>query len=293
MKHKIDFVKCNPTQNMTVLIKSKIPPDDYKVIAAKIMSYDNVYAEQVGFIEPFRKENADARLHMAGGEFCGNACMALAAYLANEQGLNQNETTELHLQVSGVERLVTCRITKNSGDYQCQVDMPLPLTIEQTVLNDGSDSYDMIVVRYSDFVHFVIEVEDIDTEMKRKMLNLVKLIGPLLDTKMLGILLYNIRTSELAPLIYVSDLDSAVWERGCGSGTASVGAYLAWKNQKSMEAAIQQPGGTIQVRAFYDQERLTQLEIEGNVGIVAQGIAFIEQDADHVEGVWNREISMV
>ncbi|MGE7056828.1 diaminopimelate epimerase, partial [Paenibacillus glucanolyticus] len=94
MKHKIDFVKCNPTQNMTVLIKSKLPPDDYKVIAAKIMSYDNVYAEQVGFIEPFRKENADARLHMAGGEFCGNACMALAAYLANEQGLNQNETTE-------------------------------------------------------------------------------------------------------------------------------------------------------------------------------------------------------
>ncbi|WP_145036183.1 diaminopimelate epimerase [Paenibacillus sp. Y412MC10] len=293
MKQKIDFVKCNPTQNMTILINTKLTPDEHKRVAAKIMSYDNVYAEQVGFIEQSMKDDADAFLRMAGGEFCGNACMALAAYLAEVQGIKRHLTTEFRLEVSGAERLVSCHITKNKEDYRCRVNMPLPVRIDQTILQDGCSLVDAVVVRYKDFVHFVIEVECFDAQMNSSMLAMAKHIGPFLDARMVGILLYNSRIRELTPLIYVPELNSAVWERGCGSGTASVGAYLAWKHKRGVEASIKQPGGTIHVKALFDQNRLTHLEIEGSVGIAAQGIAFIDLDEDHIAGVGNRETNHV
>lgn len=293
MKQQIDFVKCNPTQNMTILINTKLPLDEHKRIAAKIMSYDNVYAEQVGFIEQSLKQDADALLQMAGGEFCGNACMALAAFLAYQQGMKHHETTELRLEVSGTERLVTCRVTKNREDYQCRVDMPLPQKIEQAVLQHGSSPLNMVVIRYSDFVHFVIEVEHLNADMKNNMLTLAKLIGPFLDTSMLGILLYNNTTRQLTPLIYVPSLNSVVWERGCGSGTASIGAYLAWKNKRNIETYLYQPGGTMLVKALYEQDRLTRLEIEGTVGIVAQGKAFIDTEVNLSAGEGIHEVSRV
>lgn len=293
MKQMIDFVKCNPTQNMTILINTMLPRDEHKRIASKIMSYDNVYAEQVGFIEPTMNQEADALLQMAGGEFCGNACMALAAYLAELQQMKRHETTEYRLEVSGAEQLVACRITKNMEDYRCRVNMPLPVKIDQTVLQEGGGPVNAVAVRYSDFVHFVIEVERLDAVMKNNMLSLAKLIGPFLDTSMLGILLYNNTTHHLTPLIYVPKLNSAVWERGCGSGTASIGAYLAWKNKRDIEAHIHQPGGTMLVKALYEQDRLTRLEIEGSVGIVAQGTAFIDTEVNLSAGEGIHEVSRV
>lgn len=79
----------------------------------------------------------------------------------------------------------------------------------------------------------------------------------------------------MAPLIYVPPLDSMIWERGCGSGTASLGAYLSWKNKGAIAAQVKQPGGTIQVTADCYKDEVTSLMIEGSVGIVAQGKAFI------------------
>ncbi|MNG33792.1 hypothetical protein D3C84_1201190 [compost metagenome] len=80
----------------------------------------------------------------------------------------------------------------------------------------------------------------------------------------------------MAPLIYVPPLDSLVWERGCGSGTASVGAYLAWKHGGAIAAPIKQPGGIIHVTAQCENGEISSLTIEGAVEIVAEGKAYIE-----------------
>ena len=80
---ELKFVKLNPTQNMTLLVESPLRREDYAKVADSIMAYESVYAEQVGFIErPGSGSKAVARLQMAGGEFCGNAAMSLAAYVA-------------------------------------------------------------------------------------------------------------------------------------------------------------------------------------------------------------------
>ena len=125
MKQEIDFIKFSPTQNMTILVKTDHAAEKYNHIATRLMSYDNVYAEQVGFIERTRRPEAVARLEMAGGEFCGNACMALAAHHASEAGLAHQESMDIMLEVSGTDQLIMCHVKKQQNEYDCQVTMPI------------------------------------------------------------------------------------------------------------------------------------------------------------------------
>ena len=47
------------------------------------------------------------------------------------------------------------------------------------------------------------------------------------------------------------------------------------------------------VKALYEQDRLTRLEIEGSVGIVAQGTAFIDTEVNLSAGEGIHEVSRV
>ncbi|MDQ0883549.1 diaminopimelate epimerase [Peribacillus sp. V2I11] len=135
MIQEIDFIKFNPTQNMTILVKTNYLVEEYKHIASKIMSYDSVHAEQVGFIEKPINNKAAAKLQMAGGEFCGNACMALAAFIASEKGLKHNDLAEIILEASGTDKLITCQMKRNLDEYHCLVTMPIPKKIEQRTIS--------------------------------------------------------------------------------------------------------------------------------------------------------------
>ncbi|MEW9698642.1 diaminopimelate epimerase [Paenibacillus sp. SI8] len=275
MKREIEFVKCNPTQNMTILVKTNHPAEEYQHIAAKMMSYDSVYAEQVGFIEKPIKYEADAHLQMAGGEFCGNACMALAALVASEKEIHPHELMEVVIEASGTDQLVRCQVKKDKELYVCQLAMPVPTKIEQKTIKYEGDDLNLVIVRYDDFFHIVIEVDHFDETVRKRSQTLAKLLGVTSGANLIGILLFKSTTNELAPLIFVPLVDSMIWERGCGSGTASLGAYLSWKNKGAVAVPIRQPGGTIHVTADCYEDKVTSLKIEGSVGIVARGKAFI------------------
>ncbi|GIP19739.1 diaminopimelate epimerase [Paenibacillus sp. J22TS3] len=276
MRREIDFVKCSPTQNMTILVATRHPTREHALIASKIMSYDSVYAEQVGFIEESNLGAARAALRMAGGEFCGNACMALAAHIAAEENIKPHASTRVLLEVSGTDQLVSCEVKNKRDVYVCQVEMPLPKQIERKTIPFAEVSLDLAIVRYEDFIHIVMEVEQFDEPSRINAQTIARVIGAAAGSKLIGILLYQPQVQELQALIYVPNLDSLIWERGCGSGTASLGAYLAWKNQKSIEASIRQPGGTIEVAAYWNNRGLETVTISGNVSIVARGKAFVD-----------------
>ncbi|MEC0249194.1 diaminopimelate epimerase [Paenibacillus chitinolyticus] len=276
MKHEIDFVKCNPTQNMTILVRTNHLAEDYKPIAAKMMAYDSVYAEQVGFIEKPGSYEAAANLRMAGGEFCGNACMALAAFLASEKGMNPDDFMEIVLEASGTEQLVACQVKKVKEEYVCRLAMPVPTKIDRKTIKFEGDDLDIVTVRYPDFLHIVIEVDHFNEIVRNRAQTLAKLLGATSEASVIGILLFKSHSDELAPLIYVPPLDSMIWERGCGSGTASLGAFLSWKHQRDVSAQIKQPGGTMTVMAEWEEDEVTSLAVEGSVGIVAHGRAFID-----------------
>lgn len=275
MKKEIDFLKFNPTQNMTVLVSTNSPREEYQSIASQLMSYESVYAEQVGFIQKSCKGEAVLCLQMAGGEFCGNACMAAAANVAFKKGLKTNDLMEIFLEASGADGLIACQVKNVEGSYYCQVKMPIPEKIDQKIIECDGDELNIAIVRYREFFHIVLEVEEFDDWVRARAQKLAKLLGVTIGNALVGILLFKPDTNELAPLIYVSQVGSLIWERGCGSGTASLGAYLSWKSKSSIESPIKQPGGTIDVSASFDEDKVKGLKIGGFVDIVAQGKAFI------------------
>jgi histidine racemase len=274
ISREIDFVKASPTQNMTVLVRTEHPQEEYPDIARRVMSYEHVHAEQVGFVRKPESLDADAGLHMAGGEFCGNACMALAALNAFEADLETGDSLDAVLETSGTADVVRCRVVKRRQDFGCRLAMPPPTAVEDGAFADGIGAGSTFV-RYGSALFVVIETGPLDRTTMDEAQTLARRLGETRDVSVVGVMLYNADANRLAPLVHVPSVDSMVWEKGCGSGTASLGAYLAWKNKASVATNVLQPGGSMRVTVTYGRGGPTGIEVEGSVRIVAEGRAFL------------------
>jgi diaminopimelate epimerase len=267
---EIDFVKVSPTQNMTLLVRSEHPVEEYRGIATAIMSAGHVHAEQVGFVRKPASPGADAGLHMAAGEFCGNACMALAAVTAYEEGLGAPGPADVLLEASGAEDVVRCRVERRHPDYFCELAVPLPRGVQPGTAGGAS-----ALVRYEDSLHVVIEADRVDQVTRDRAQATALRLGESWSVPLIGVMLYEPRRKRLTPLVHIPSLDCMVWERSCGSGTAALGAYLALKEQGPISTDVTQPGGTMRVTANCEHGRLAGLTVAGSVRIVAEGKAYV------------------
>ncbi|MBD2868485.1 diaminopimelate epimerase [Paenibacillus arenilitoris] len=275
MIQEVDFVKCCPANNMTILVMSELPAEQRSRIASQMMNYGHLYAEQVGFVEKPARPGFAAKLHMAGGEFCGNASLALAASLASERSLSTGESMQLTLIVSGSEHPVSCRVQKLDKDYWCEAGMPVPISAETAVIPFEGALLELGIVRYGGSFHLIIDIERFGIE-RAAAERLAKLLGIASGANLVGVMLYRPSAGEMAPLIFIPSLDSLVWEQGCGSGTASLGCYLAWIARAAIDTPVRQPGGIIQVSVSWDSESIGGVTIGTAVGIVARGKAYVE-----------------
>lgn len=270
---EVSFVKLSPTQNVTILVTDAVPRKLQPEIAARLLACDGVGGEQVGFLEAPTATGALARLQMMGGEFCGNATMALGAYLAWTDGLADGEALDGELEVSGAERPVSCRILREGTQWRGTVQMPLPERMEQVELETDGGAVRADAIVFSGITHVVLPVGlGIGRpEIERRIREWNARIG----ADALGVLRFDAAAGRIEPIVYVPATDSAVWERGCGSGTAALGAYLAYERRSDAALDVAQPGGTIRVEAKWDGERVSRLEISGDVRLAATGEAWI------------------
>jgi len=264
---RIEFVAADPAGNITLLIKSPVPREDYGRIARKLLSLTEFKGEQVGFFTSPR-EGGRFRLEMMGGEFCGNAAMSLAAFFAYQDGLADGESAEYPLEISGADHIVPCRITREGASWIGSVHMPLPEKIEKYEL----EPYIRLpVVFFPGIAHAVVHEDMLSREQaERKIRSWCEAAG----TDAFGILRTAPGNDRISPLVYVRETGSAVWERGCGSGSAAVGAYTAAQRAQNTALDLRQPGGLIRVNVDYD-DSVRRIEISGTVKIVAMGQAWV------------------
>ena len=267
---ELRFVKMNPTQNMTILVETPVERALQPELARRLMSEDSVCAEQVGYIEPASMPGAATRLQMMGGEFCGNASMSLAALLALRAGLSDGEAHTYQLEVSGADALVNCSITRADGGWLGEVDMPLPERAAITELGDGRR---YPVVFFPGIAHVLVDEDEMNPEAAE---TLAPKWCRMLRTDALGVLLVDAAFTRMRPLVYVRASDSAVWERGCGSGTAAI---AAWRAQLAIDGRadvrIAQPGGVISASAVFYGGGFKSIRIRGRVAPVAMGTAWV------------------
>lgn len=272
---ELKFIKTSPTENMTLLIRTPVPREQQLAVAEKLIAYGSVYAEQAGYIEEPENPLAEKRLQMMAGEFCGNASLSLAAWLAKEKGLAVNEKTEIVLEVSGADSLVRCEIRREEKGFFGRVAMPLPQKIEKRAFTLEGESMELDTVVFAGITHIIVPMSLWGEDAAAKAEQAAKAWAGELPAAF-GILLFDEEKSELKPLVSVENV-SLIWERGCGSGTSAIGAYLAEKARKSVSIKLKQPGGIMGVEAEYVNGKIQCLFITGNVSIVAEGVAFLSE----------------
>lgn len=263
---ELDFVKISPTQNMTILIESDVAPEKRVDAASAIMVYDSVAAEQVGFIT---RPHGDAcsRLDMAGGEFCCNATAALAAY----EMWRGAEGGAMMIESSGMRRPLLCDTSRISQhDFRVTVHLSGPDKVEDVALPIDGETRDLCAVHLPGITHIVLpgslSREDAEACAQRW----VKMF----DADALGIMLLDERTMSVTPLVCVESSGTLVWERGCGSGSSAVGAYIAHTARADASVDLRFPGGILRASATYESV-VTSLAVEGVVSIRATGRAYI------------------
>ena len=262
---KLEFVKLSPAQNMTVIVKTPVPRRQQSDVAGRLIDYAGVFAEQAGFIEPPTLPGAECRLQMMGGEFCGNATMCMAALTARDGGIQPGETRDINVEISGAEGVLNCRVSCTEDGYVCKTRMPLPESVEK--LNGYS------LVRLPGITHAILKCAA-PASLRTGAEEMLREIAALLDDEAVGLMLYSPATAEMIPLVYVKATDTMIWERGCGSGSAAVGALAAWEKQADVQIPLSQPGGTITAAARWN-DGLAEVSIEGRVRIVCEGVAYV------------------
>ncbi|SDK07861.1 diaminopimelate epimerase [Natronincola ferrireducens] len=277
---KLNFMKVNPTENMTVFITDPLPRKSYRHIAKDIMNYNRLHGEQVGFIEKptCNYSQAVIRLHMMGDEFCANATRGLAAALVYKQYPNIEKTGEkfiVPLEVSGAEELIYCEVEamEKKEKFISTATIPLHKNLEMFSVDFEDKTYDGTLVTFHGIIHFIVNSDGL--ENKEAFFKVVKNQLKDLDFEALGIMFYDEANSYMEPLVYVKATDSLFWERGCGSGTAAVGVALSTRLNKAIDIAVKQPGGDLQVSTTWQDNKITNISLSGPVEIAAEGSVYI------------------
>lgn len=281
---KIKFTKVSPSENMTILVENPIPIDKQYMLAQRIMDYNHIGGEQVGFFMPIADRRADYGLRMMGGEFCGNATLSLGAWAMLHENPNAHIGYKKNylLEISGAEKLVHCSIEKIKKGYYGKVEMPLPVSIVEREFSYRTKTYTLPVVEFKGISHIIFD-ESIYFEASDEAVEEMAILWRKYMPEAFGILLWSFDEEEEKEMLrpYVTVKNHGVWERSCASGVSAIGAYLAYEDEAdySCDFNFLETNNIIHVDVTLDGGRDNEIRsifISGNIDIVATGIGLIE-----------------
>ena len=248
------YVTLDPTGNLTCLVTEPADPEDEAALTRELLRQ----CEQVAYLVPPVKPEAIAGIRLMGGEFCGNAAMAAACWLVKDETAPGTEKTLL-LEVSGAEEPVLCTVRKTADGFEGTVHMPGIPEIEKKIIQ----GIPFTMVRLEGIVHLICEGGAFG---KSEAEALLRQIAEELPDEAAGLLQWNSTAKQLIPLVYVRGSGSMVWEHGCGSGSAAVGAAEALRNgERETTVSVGQPGGVIRVTAAAENGKIASVSITGRV----------------------------
>ena len=262
----VRYVTLDPTGNITCLVLDPVEENEMNRVTDALMER----CEQVGYLQMPPHPEAIARLQMMGGEFCGNATMATAAYLAQLKGIS--EKAVIPLEVSGAEGIISCAVAPVSVDlWEGTVGMPSVLEISPFRL----DPYEAVLVRMEGIAHLILPDLELD---RNKAEALLRRAAEVLPDASAGLLQWDSRAKYMKPLVFVRKSGTLVWETGCGSGSTAVGAWLASLQHNGVIVTdVHQPGGIIRVKADAVNGNIRGIRISGRVRIGKTETMFPEE----------------
>lgn len=212
-------------------------------------------------------------MEMSGGEFCGNGLLALGAYLAWKEDLEQER---FFLEFSGVEKPLSCEVEKVSPlSYRVKGEMPVEgyeITNKEVTVGEEKISGAFVIMK--GISHYLFLKSDTQSR-NLDYPGLLKSLAKEENNQAYGALGYEVdgEDIQLSPWVYVPGVESLREERSCGSGSLALGLLWAAEREEDIRLTIRQPGGSIAVEIVYDREekKVTAASIETEVIITCEG----------------------
>ncbi len=249
----VDYVVLDPTGNLTALVFSPVPEELKPVVTRTLLRE----SEQVAYLSPGEPPS----LCLMGGEFCGNATMATAAWLLRDR-LSVGEETTLRLRVSGAAEPVNCRVKRFEDDFRGTVWMPPVLRIREI----SFEGRPLTAVWMEGILHLIDPGAYLEKKTAEEFLLRFARDRSNDAEDAIGLLQWDRASGSLRPLVWVRGSDSLVWENGCGSGSAAVGVAEALSRGDGIRTvSVAQPGGVIDVTAEVLEGRVCSVSITGRV----------------------------
>ena len=261
---EIRYVPLDPTGNLTCLVLDPVAEEDRPRVTAALMNR----CEQVGYLLPAKDPGAAARLQMMGGEFCGNAAMATAAFLARERGRTEGET-EIPLEVSGAAGVVNCRVRRETDTWIGKVEMPPVRKIEKIRV----DGRNLTAVELPGMTHLIDCGAAAGKEEAEK---LIRRAAEEMNLPAAGLLRWDEAGAYMTPLVYVRESRTLVWETACGSGSTAIAAWKAKSAGHSLTVPVHQPGGVLTVDVETAGEEILSVHLTGRIRIGIQETVCIQ-----------------
>ena len=256
------YVTLDPTGNITCLVLDPAGAEEKARLTRRLLQE----CEQVAYLEEPEMPGAVAAIRLMGGEFCGNAAMAAAAWLVRDEMTAGGEKTFL-LEVSGAPEPVPCRIRALESGYEGTAEMPSVREIREVTMA----GIPFTLVRTDGIAHLVHEGRPLEKDE-----DLLREIAGILPDDAIGLLQWDREISRMEPLVYVRESGSLVRETGCGSGSAAVGAVEALRQGDGRHVTqVRQPGGVISVTAETEAGRILSVQITGQVRLGTESIVEI------------------
>ena len=246
------YVTLDPTGNLTCLVLDPAGAEERAGLTRILLKE----CEQVAYLEKPETPGAVAAIRLMGGEFCGNAAMAAAAWLVRDE-LKAGEEKSFLLEVSGAPDPVPCRIRALENGYEGTVEMPPVREIRQETIG----GIPFTLVRTDGIAHLIHEGRPLEREA-----DALKEIAGILPDDAIGLLQWDREKMYMDPLVYVRGSGSIVRETGCGSGSAAVGALEALRHGDGTRTTpVGQPGGVIRATAAVKGNEILSVQITGHV----------------------------
>ena len=257
---KIRTVQADPSGNVTLFVLDPVEPEQRRKLNKELLASDSSI-EQVGCLSMVEGQ---PKVEMMGGEFCGNATRSAGAYALQTRGEKEGN---LQVTCSGCDKPLPVHARKvRENNYQASVELPPPLSLSRRSLSYDRESVEcqeIVLPGITHYVHFTLNVDEIDQDEFFYSLQREISRGP--EPEAYGLMLVEISTLKVIPIVYVTATGTLYHEKSCGSGSAAVAAALAQRQKRSVGASLLEPGGRIDIEAYWKDDQITGMSIGGPV----------------------------
>ena len=287
MTRNLDILIADSSGNITIMVLTPVPRDEYKQVAQQLLDMKKLGGEQVAFVLP---ESDMPSMEMCGLEFCGNASRAFAFYEADRQGLltpeapdtDNSELTDsvnITVKVSGCDHPLTADIISEQGPSgesnapdstkkaAVEMEMPVPSNIRKLSARELSLNRDGLLVDIDGISHLILEDIPASSHTFEDLQHYIyENIDPELPA--FGVMFCDTVNQMMTPVVYVKDVDSTYFEGSCASGTVAASFALVQDLEDGIhEFTMQQPEGMLHTTVNKKDGQVESISLKGLVSL--------------------------